>query len=64
MPINDKIGWSQSPDLKKAPKIPIDFFTSIFLFQGLENPHDLAAAEDGTIYVAEIGPNRIVRVHL
>jgi peptidylamidoglycolate lyase len=31
---------------------------------GLENPHDLAAAEDGTIYVAEIGPNRIVRVHL
>jgi hypothetical protein len=31
---------------------------------GLENPHDLAAAEDGTIYVAEIGPNRIIRVHL
>jgi len=30
---------------------------------GLTNPHDLAA-EDVTIYVAEIGPNRIVKLHL
>jgi len=31
---------------------------------GLENPHDVAVAEDGTVYVAEIGPNGVRRVHL
>uniref|UniRef100_A0A915J1W9 peptidylamidoglycolate lyase n=1 Tax=Romanomermis culicivorax TaxID=13658 RepID=A0A915J1W9_ROMCU len=31
---------------------------------GLMNPHDVAAAQDGTIFVAEIGPNRILRLHI
>lgn len=31
---------------------------------GLENPHDIAVAQDGTIFVAEIGPNRILKLHL
>jgi len=31
---------------------------------GLQNPHDIAVAEDGTIYVGEMGPNRIVKITL
>lgn len=32
--------------------------------QGLENPHCLAVSEDESIYIGEIGPNRVVKVNL